>query len=247
MEAARNRARKDDPETILGVANRTLRMFFYLDDTEVSGLYSQLGDAENVPLSRDLEQQASGDVSAGIRGSWASVGGKRSRSSKEHMSFERESDPYRMYVAVERRLLADHDVTTVDLLTGFDMEPLAAIDRLVEALEAMGFMAPPDAVAAIRASRKDFEERRVTDRISQLTGYVAIRADYLVRSAQSALMLEVSLAAASVAVCCDDKWLRGSGRNAIIPGAQIRATCIGKVVRWDALEQQLVVLPIAVV
>jgi hypothetical protein len=250
-KSAENDGNRGGLQAVLGSTAGSLRLFFYLADAEVHSLYSQLGEAESVPSSRDLEQQTAGGISLGIRGWGADVGGKRDRTSKILSSFEPESDPNRMYVAVERRLVIDGELTAVDLLTGFDVAPLARFERLVNELQATeGFKFPPGAVSSIRASWGEYQEAQGAQRLSMLTGYVAIRADYQVSPAREGeLVLQASVGsarAASVNVHCDEKWMRSSGRTAIIPGADIRATCVGKIIRWSEAGGKLIVLPVAV-
>jgi len=239
-----------DPETVLGITKGTPRLFFYLENPEVRSLYSQLSDAESVPKSRDLEHQTDRGFSLRISGHGASIGGKRDRTSKIHTTFQPESDLNRMYVAIERKLIDDGELTAVDLLEGFDTAPLASLDRLVSRFERDGFKVPPDAIVSIREAWREHQERQGAERLSNLTGYVAVRADYEASFAQGGgLILQAPVGSAqnaSVSVYCEDKSLRNSTRTAIAPGAGIRATCIGKVIRWNEIEHKLLILPIAI-
>lgn len=115
-----------------------------------------------------------------------------------------------MYIGVERRLLTDPAMTAVDLLSGFDTAPLADLDNMVLRLERdEGFKVPAGTIDSIRASWKEHQELKGAQRLGELTGYTAIRADYAVAQvAKDALALVASVgtvSTASVAVYYSDK------------------------------------------
>ncbi len=238
-------------ERVLNITSGMPRVFYYVDDVDVRSMYSQLHEAGSVPLSRDTERETVGDISARLGRNGFSIGGKRGRAAKERAKYEPESDADRMYIAVEKTLLAGGKLAALDLLSGVDTAPLAEFDDLVDRLErSEGFDVPSAAISAIYSGWEEHQEREGVRRLSELSGYVVIRADYQVGAAeQGDLLLSVSpttVVKAVIKLRLTSDFMRQGGRNAIVSKGNIRATCVGKVVRWDELVHELSVLPIAV-
>lgn len=237
-------------ERVLDITSGLPRVFYYVDDTVIHSMYGQLHEAGSVPSSRDTERETLGDISAGLGSHGLSVGGKRRRASKERTKYEPESDPDRMYIAVEKTLLAGGKLAALDLISGVDTAPLAGFDNLVNRLERYeDFKVPPAAISAIQSAWKEHQEREGIKRLSELSGYVVIRADYQVQAAEQGDLILGTPAATAVKAFiklrCTSDFMRQGGRNAIVPNSNVRATCVSKVVRWDESEHELSVLPIA--
>jgi hypothetical protein len=246
----RGAERSPSAERVLDITSGMPRIFYYVDDIDVRSMYAQLNQAGSVPSSWDTERETARDIKGGLESHGFSLGGKRSRAARERAKYEPESDPDRMYIAVEKVLLAGGKLAALDLLSGVDTAPLAEFDSLVDRLERdEGFKVPSAAISEIRSSWNEHQERGGVKQLSELSGYVVIRGNYQVEAAERGdLVLSVSpntVVNAVIKLRLTNDFIRQAGRNSIVPDGNIRAICVGKVNRWDENVHELAVLPIA--
>ena len=237
---------------ILGMTD-TPRVFHYLNIPTVKDLYTQLDEAGSVPSSKDLEQTAAGDFSAGIGAPLTFVRGRNRRTAKIRATFKPESDANRMYIAIERRLLNDQHLTLIDLVSGFDTAPLAPFDDWASQLEEdHEFKVSPDIINSIRMDWTRFQEQKGVTQLTQIANhYVAIRAVYTLNYKEPSDCYKLTASVgryreASITASCPAETFNASSKTAITVGSKFQATCVAKALAWDEFNAELILLPVAI-
>lgn len=243
---------QQDPATLLQPSTAGLRVFYYLDDNTVMSLYRQLTGAGQSPTEREV--QAGHDREAGVGVSLGrlapSLSRKRSLTSRER--YEPENDPDRATASVERRLLVERAITAVDLSSQSDTSALFEIRRELHLLERRAeFAAARDIEGRLVDEWVEHQKNLGAERLSSLSGYVAVRADYEVSADETGDIVLVGQlilqqGTAQVSILCKQEHIRAPGRTALRSNLKVRATCLGTVLKWDPEVHTLVVLPVSV-
>lgn len=174
------------------------------------------------------------------------------RMSRVRATYEEERNAQRMYRAAQDYLRDIRRVTTVDLVDGFDMAPVAGLISYYIQLERdHGFNLLPDETDSLEARWREHQEKEGAQHLLKLEGTVAIRALYRVEKGPpdgtiSLIASSGSVHGVSVLVRCDGKSPGDNGCAQMVPGATIDVTCVGRVHDRDPVRRELVVLPIAI-
>jgi hypothetical protein len=233
------------------------RVFYFLNEELALNLYAQLSDAGQEPEYRELESAEEREVRAElpIGRIKPSAGRKRGRVSRERFGPER--DPARAMARVEQHLLDEDAITPFDLIAlayeEVNSNPFHRIEGAFEFLEhTTKFPIPEKALASVRQEFIEHQRNRRGELLATASGYVAIKGKYAVELDESGdLILStpvtvLSDSSATIRILCSQESVRLAGRMAFNPGSEARATCLGKILRWDNRDRVLHVLPISI-
>jgi len=229
-----------------------VRLNLALDGGTILDLYNQTLAPGGVPVSRDVEEATESSASASLPLGRFTPGLGRKRSSTQRTSFAPEREPVRAIIAVERQLQESHSIRSIDLSSSFDNKPiLTLLDSLGRSAGRQSFQIPDEVRDALRRAWEAQIQELADQSLAALTGFVKVRADFSISSADSGdLLLEAhsnsERPSSRLSIVCRQEHVLDAARAVLVPGETVRATCFGNITRWDEKRRALVILPIGI-
>lgn len=233
------------------------KTFYYLDDSQVKDLYSQVS-SELLPTQIETQdfQQSDKGLSASLKIIEPKYDKIKSAQTKKTYDLERNIP--QMYNNVEGYLFEEEKVTFGLEEFDYDESYIEEFRSNCERMKSKFSFNVPDDLQNNFISDKihGFVKERIKE-ISETSGYVVIQAEFSVSSVTDNLRvltfdhpLNVHLSEeepkVSFDIRCNQDSLLPSGLNTFMMGTSVKITCFGKVVRWEISEARLTINPIAI-
>lgn len=231
--------------------NRIVRFYVLLDNNVIMDLYGQILPEGGGPTSREIEEKTAAQRAAGLDLQQLTGSISKSRNATLRVTYGPETERVRALAAVEKVLVDAGKVQVLDLTAFRETKPVDMfIAQIKRKAESVGFTFPASVEPLIKEAWNRQRLAQRDEQVMQLRGFVRVRADFSIRSQGGNFVLESvtdeESATVKVSVICKHEHILPSGGAVFESGDDVRATCLGSVVRWNPEERILVVLPIGI-
>ena len=234
------------------------KTFYYLDETQIKQLHEQVSEQLE---PKEIETQEALTTDKGIKGVLKMVEPRyrRLRSVQTKKKYEIEHSSAAMYNAVEKYLFEKGDVSFGIEDFEFDEASVSEFRSMCTQMkEKFDFAIPDDLQENFVSDRMRGLAMEAIDRLSHVSGYVAVQAEFVVSTTiQDQRVLHLFAhplnrhlgsedTKVSIEIRCSSDLLTPAGNAALEVDHPVKIACVGKVVRWDSDDRTLVISPIAV-
>jgi len=233
------------------------KTFYYLDSSQIEDLYAQMV-SESEPGTIEVQEKKSRSAGVDVRLRFLSPKFGRSRDSQITKKYEGAPAVGTMYNRAETALFRRNDVNFGLELYQPDRSAVAEFQAMVQTMrDTFNFTIPDDLQQSyVQDSYQTVAENRIRQ-LKAASGYAALQATFKVSNVSAKNRcdlvfdhpvnedLEPSTPVIGIRVVCAPDGLTSSGRGAFGDGESVKATCVGKIVRWDDERWQLVINAIA--
>lgn len=231
------------------------KTFYYLDNTQINDLYSQISQTR---LSEYSERKKSSvGMDGGITYSPVSVKGKKDAESEQISTYTVDTSVASKYSVIED-YLKDNQLINYGVAKFYTDEfQRQRFNESCDRLESeFKFIVTEEERNDHWISLNKENANPTLEEIKLISGNIAIQQDFNIEEDNGQIKLyfihpineylENKDKDVKICISCSRDKLTSSGENYIIVGKTIKATCIGKVIRWDEDQKALYINPIAI-
>ena len=231
------------------------KTFYYLDEFQINDLYSQINQSSLFEYS-EREKSASG-MEGGVDLSPVAFKGNRRAEMERTKKFLIDNSIASKYSVIEN-YLKDNQLLNYGIAQFYTDEAQRqkfndSCDNLEKEYK---FKITEDERTKHWISLNKENAYPTLEEIKLISGNIAIQQNFSIEEKDGQVKLyfqhpvneylEEKDRCVKICISCSEEKLTSSGRNYILAGKTIKATCIGKIIRWDDQTKTLEINPIAV-
>lgn len=231
------------------------KTFYYLDEYQINDLYSQINQT---PLSEfsEREKSASG-YEGGVAINPISIKGNKGVETERTKKFQIDNSVAGKYGIIEN-YLKDNQLLIYGIAQFYTDE--AQRHKFIESCDKLEmeykFKISEGERTKHWVSLNKENAYPTLEAIKHISGNIAIQQNFAIEETDGQIKLyfkhpineylEEKDRDVKICISCSKEKLTSSGKNYFVHGKTIKATCIGKIIRWDDQTKSLDINPIAI-